>query len=369
MKEIFIVENGSYSKISELFKKMQIKKYMLVCGKSFDSLYIKDILSEMNVPYVRFSNFTPNPRYEEVVEGVNLFNCEGCDCIVAVGGGSAIDVAKCIKLYAKMNPDELFLTQEYEDTGIPLIAIPTTAGTGSESTRFAVIYHNGIKQSVSHESIIPDYAFLDPALLENLPVYQKKCTVFDALCQGIESWWSVNSTDESKMYSKKAVELISGNMHSYINDNSKDAAKSIMTASNYAGMAINITQTTAAHAMSYKLTSLFKIPHGHAVGLCLPMVWEFMLENENKCIDPRGYEYLKSIFKEISQALYGNEPKEAVLSFINMMKEYKMDNPVSENRDSDLSQLVESVNITRLSNNPVSPDKSDLKDMYERILK
>ncbi len=129
--------------------------------------------------------YTPNPLYEQVCGGVNLFNKEQCELIVAIGGGSTIDVAKCIKLYCKMDSRINYLKQETFDSGITLIAVPTTAGTGSESTRHAVIYYEGVKQSISHTSIIPDYAVLEPSVLKTLPVYQKKCTMLDALCQAM----------------------------------------------------------------------------------------------------------------------------------------------------------------------------------------
>ena len=147
------------------------QKVLLVCGRSLSSLSIHEEIQKLPVTFVRFSQFAPNPSYEEVCKGVESFNTEQCDTILAVGGGSAIDVAKCIKLYCKMPNDKPYLEQEYEDTGIKLIAIPTTAGTGSESTRYAVIYYDGKKQSVTHDSIVPDVAILEPKVLKTLPLY------------------------------------------------------------------------------------------------------------------------------------------------------------------------------------------------------
>ena len=247
-------------------------KVLLVCDSSFPFINIKDEVERMEMPFVKFDQFMSNPLYEDVCKGVDLFNSEHCDTILAVGGGSSIDVAKCIKLYYKMHKDTLYLEQEYTDTGVKLIAIPTTAGTGSESTRYAVIYYDGKKQSVTHDSIIPDVAILEPNVLKTLPLYQKKCTMLDALCQGIESWWSINSTDDSKQYSKIAVETIIRWWREYIFENTDNSAEQIMLAANYAGRAICITQTTAPHAFSYKITSLYGLPHGHAVAVCLPEI-------------------------------------------------------------------------------------------------
>ena len=210
--------------IESVLKKIGSQNYMLVCDSSFPFLPIKDMFHTDVV----FNQFTSNPLYEDVCKGVELFNANHCDTIVAVGGGSTMDVAKCIKLYCKMDPAKNYLQQEYTDSDIPLIAVPTTAGTGSESTRYAVIYFEGKKQSVTHDSIIPNYAILEPKLLKSLPLYQKKCTMLDALCQGIESLWSVNSTEESMLFSKIAIQTIMDHWHGYIEENNDEDAEFIM---------------------------------------------------------------------------------------------------------------------------------------------
>lgn len=342
-------------------------KVLLVCDSSFPFLSIKDDIERMEVPYVMFDQFTPNPLYEDVCKGVDLFQSEQCDAILAVGGGSSLDVAKCIKLYCKMKKDKLYLEQEYKDTGVKLIAIPTTAGTGSESTRYAVIYYDGKKQSVTHDSIIPDVAILEPKVLKTLPLYQKKCTMMDAFCQGIESWWSVNSTDESKKLSKEAVETIMRWWHDYIFENTDASAEAIMLAANLAGQAICITQTTAPHAFSYKITSLYKLPHGHAVAVGLPVIWEYMVDNLDKCIDSRGQEYLAGVFNEIATAMGCQTPTEAIAKFRQMIEEMELINPMAENREEELEILSTSVNPVRLKNNPVGIDSNMAKMLYSII--
>ena len=344
-------------------------KVLLVCDSSFPFLSIKNDIERMEVPYVTFDQFTPNPLYEDVCKGVDLFQSAQCDTILAVGGGSSLDVAKCIKLYCQMDKDILYLEQEYKDTGVRLIAIPTTAGTGSESTRYAVIYYDGNKQSVTHDSIIPDVAILEPRVLKTLPVYQKKCTMMDALCQGIESWWSVNSTDESKLLSKEAVETIMHWWHEYIFENTVASAEAIMHAANLAGQAICITQTTAPHAFSYKITSLYKLPHGHAVAVCLPEIWQYMISNLNKCIDYRGDDYLMYIFAQISKSMGCENQQQAIAVFREMMKEMELSNPMTDNRENDVIALSNSVNPVRLKNNPILIDAFTAATLYNRILK
>ena len=353
-----------HANIDTILRDIGSKHYMLVCDSSFPFLPIKDAFS----PAVVFDQFTPNPLYEDVCKGVELFNRHHCDAIVAVGGGSTMDVAKCIKLYCQMDPAQNYLQQEYRDSGVPLIAVPTTAGTGSESTRYAVIYFEGKKQSVTHESIVPNYAILEPSLLMTLPLYQKKCTLLDALCQGIESLWSVNSTDESMIFSKIAIDMIMQHWHDYIEQNSTEAAEGIMLAANYAGRAINITQTTAPHAMSYKLTSMYGLPHGHAVALCMPEVWLYMLEHPEKCIDPRGEDHLAFIFEWLGQIMGCDSSFKGLMMFRAIMFSLEMPQPKSNARELDLDILTRSVNPERLRNNPVALDEETIRFIYNKIL-
>ena len=190
----------------------------------------------------------------------------------------------------------------------------------------------------------------------------------DALCQGIESWWSINSTEESYEYSRKCIELIMANWRKYIFENDDEAAKRIMLAANYGGRAINITQTTAAHAFSYKITSLYKLPHGHAVAVCLPEIWEYMIGNMDKCIDNRGRDYLYGIFIEISKGMRCDTPKEALLIFREMMQELALENPLAGKRKEEMELLTNSVNSVRLKNNPIELDVKIMRYLYEKIV-
>jgi alcohol dehydrogenase class IV len=231
------------------------------------------------------------------------------------------------------------------------------------------MYYEGAKQTVTNDGVLPDYAILEPSVLKTLPLYQKKCTMLDALCQGIESWWSVNSTDESYEYSRKAIELIMANWRKYIFENDDEAAAQIMLAANYGGRAINITATTAPHAMSYKITSLYKLPHGHAVAVCLPVVWQHMLDCPDNCIDKRGYDHLKKVFNGISAAMGYNSSEKAIAYFYSMLEEMSIKNPVSSDYNNDLTILSTSVNPVRLKNNPIGLDETTIQSLYKIILK
>lgn len=364
------------AQLPAILKEVGCKKLFLVVDSSYPFLNIKDAIEALPVKErVLFSDFTPNPLYEQVCNGIELLKSSNCDTILAVGGGSAIDVAKCIKLAvlaeegnAAIIPPLVSTRVACDGAKLPFIAIPTTAGTGSESTHNAVMYYEGAKQTVTNDGVLPDYAILEATVLKTLPLYQKKCTMMDALCQGIESWWSVNSTEESYEYSRKTIELIMANWRKYIFENDDKAAAKIMLAANYGGRAINITQTTAAHAFSYKITSLYKLPHGHAVAVCLPEIWNYMIGHMDKCIDNRGQEYLAGIFVQVSKAMGGESPKQAIAEFRQMMVEMDLKNPVAGVREDELNVLSSSVNPVRLKNNPVALDIETILTLYKIIV-
>lgn len=359
-----------------ILQEVGCRKLFLVVDSSYPYLNIKDAIEALPVEKEMFSDFTPNPLYEQVCKGIEMLKSSDCDAILAVGGGSAIDVAKCIKLAvlaeegkAAIIPPLVSQRLPIDGRKIPFIAIPTTAGTGSESTHNAVMYYEGAKQTVTNDGVLPDYAILEPSVLKTLPLYQKKCTMMDALCQGIESWWSINSTDESKEYSQKCVELVMANWRMYIFENDDLAAAQIMLAANYGGRAINIAQTTAAHAMSYKITSMYGLPHGHAVAVCLPEIWDYMLAHLEQCVDERGTVYVNEVFELIANAMGCDGPNVAIARFRKMMQAMEFRYPLAQERVKEIELLASSVNPIRLKNNPVALNQMVIKGIYESILK
>lgn len=350
-----IIVEGGRDAFQQLMERARISRPFLVCGqRSFDALPCRDWLGE---GAVRFSGFSANPRVEDIAAGVALFQASSCDGIVAIGGGSAIDSAKCIKLFCRMQQGERYLAQPFADTGIPLLAVPTTAGSGSESTRFAVVYEGGVKQSVAHDSLLPDTVLLDAELLRTLPEYQKKCTLLDALCQAIESWWSRKCTAESAFCARKAIAGILGDMDAYLKGD-EEAAHMVLRAANRAGQAINVTTTTAAHAMSYKLTGLYGIAHGHAVALCLPGVWRALHE--------MGDEALHARLDDIARALGCKHSLEGAAFMQKLLEKLEIYAPAMKKED--LPMLVASVNPERLGNCPVPFDAEVLRKLYEELV-
>lgn len=346
------------------------KKVLLVCDESMRFLTDFNIkLETISTPIVHFSNFRPNPIYESVIEGVRLFRKEQCDSIIAVGGGSAMDVAKCVKLYSNFPGDGMngsWLKAEHTSSDIPFLAMPTTAGTGSEATRYAVLYYGGEKQSITSESFIPDTVLMDPSVLKTLPLYQKKATMCDALCHAVESYWSVNSTDESKRYSKEALQGILKNMEGYLN-NTYEGNNGMLIAAHMAGKAINITQTTAGHAMCYKVTSLFGCAHGHAAMLCDRVLFPWMVENIDKCIDARGKEYLKQTLDELGRIMGADNAKGGADRLVEIFEKLGFEIPTAIGEQYE--ELKISVNPVRLKNHPVALDVEIIDELYHKILR
>lgn len=346
------------------------KKVLLVCGSSiryFENFNRK--LNEIQTPIIRFSDFQPNPLYENVVEGVKLYRRKNCDAIIAVGGGSAMDVAKCIKLYSNISDSSkngAWLKTKIIPNDIPFLAVPTTAGTGSEATCYAVIYFDNVKQSITDESIIPKTVLMDPNALKTLSIYQKKATMMDAFCHAIESFWSVNSTEESKEYSRIAIKSILEHMDGYL-ANKEESNAGMLMAAHTAGKAINITQTTAGHAMCYKITSLFGYAHGHAAILCDQILFSWMIKNIEKCIDPRGKEYLKRTMDEIGQAMGCEDAQAGAEKLLEIFRILELNIPKAT--EEQFKALKISVNPTRLKNHPMALDMDTIDTLYHKILR
>lgn len=370
MTQTIITAENDYAGLDAWIERTGAKNVLLVCDESIR--FLKDIsahfelIESQGTKLVRFSDFQSNPLYESVVAGVQAFLQNNCSAIIALGGGSAMDVAKCIKLFSNMDHTRNYLEQPIVPNSIPFLAIPTTAGTGSEATRYAVIYYNNAKQSVTSESIIPEAVLLDPGVLKTLPAYQKKSTMMDAFCHALESFWSVNSTEESRQFSRQVIELVLRNMDGYL-ANTEDGNAGMLLAANTAGKAINITQTTAGHAMCYKITSLFGCAHGHAAILCDRVLFPWMLKNIGLCIDPRGEEFLKYIIRQIANAMDCSTPDEATdkLNAIFM----KLGFEIPSATEDQFAVLRSSVNPVRLKNHPVKLDLETIDTLYRQILR
>jgi len=370
------MEKGSIKNVEDILKSIKPKKIFLVTGKtSYYKSGANRILEPLleNYSVTHFMNFSPNPKLKDIKKGIRIFK-EGFDLIIAVGGGSSIDTAKSINILSAQrgNPAEYVKKKvKIDRRGCPLIAIPTTAGSGSEATHFAVVYITGIKYSLAHEFILPEYAIVDPLLTLSMPKSLTASTGMDAFSQAMESCWSITSTKESRLYAEKAIKLILSNIKESVNTRSVESRNAMSEAAHLAGKAINISKTTASHALSYILTSRFGIPHGHAVALTLGQVLQYNAGvTENDCNDRRGKEHVKKIINKVLSILNCSTPREAKIMIQIMMKEIGLETDIKKLGITydDIESIINNVNYERLRNNPRKfKDIESLRSLFQCV--
>ncbi len=314
-----------------------------------------------NKKLVIFNNFSPNPKFKEVKAGVKALISTNPDLVIAVGGGSVIDMAKLINILAAQktnNYREIIIKPGLiNNKGVPLVAIPTTAGSGSQATHFAVVYIENKKHSLAHKYILPDYAIIDSSLSVGSSKSIAAVSVMDALSQSIESLWSVNSTSESQQYALKAIKLIVDFSNLAINEKNEKAFQFISVAAHLSGKAINITKTTVPHAISYILTSNFNIPHGHAVALLVaPVAYISHAKDDN-----RFERSLQLIFKLFNCSALGD----FIEKWQNLMRSFGLAYKLKDLNVSfdNMEFIVENINTERLKNHSVHLTKKDLKQI------
>ncbi|MGL4512532.1 MAG: phosphonoacetaldehyde reductase [Lacipirellulaceae bacterium] len=257
------------------------------------------------VEVARFDDFGANPRLEDlerllgsVTGNRDPFDAFPFGAIIAIGGGTAIDLAKlaALGLTNAGVPARTLLGEGFAPRdALPIVAVPTTAGTGSEATRFAVVYVDGVKRSIDHPSLLPTRAIVDPTLTHSLPPRQTAATGLDAFCQSIEALWAVAATDESDPVAEEAAALAWEWLPIAVHAPTPEARAAMCRAAHLAGRAINVTRTTAPHALSYHLTSAHGVPHGFAVAFSLPVIVLFNDGvTEGDCNDPRGVAHVRA---------------------------------------------------------------------------
>lgn len=377
--QIVLGKKNLKEELKSFFQEHSFRRIFLVAGSSFPKLPIgeelQELFSELGIAFYHFSDFRPNPRLEEVEEGIKAFSAFHGDSILAVGGGSALDTAKCIKLFTGLSKEKSYLEQKFRENDIPLVVHPTTAGTGSESTPFAVIYQDGEKCSVEHESIYPKYRIEDARSLRSLPIDQKKATLLDALSHAMEAIWSKYSNEDSRAYGQKAISLILTNYKAYLsleNDGeaqgkvfsakgpSQPVLETIAEAANLAGKAIAVTKTTAGHALSYKLGSLYQLPHGLATAMVNRALYPFMCREKSRMIHPENLLFLAKCFLAETE-------EEGAKRYREILEDLEII-PTLSVKEGDLENLVAAVNPERLSNHPIALREEDIRLLYKEIL-
>ena len=325
---------SGYDALREYIRRINPGKILLVHGRSLEKFTgLNEYIRSLDV--IEFTGFTPNPKIEDAENAVK--SSEGCGAVLAVGGGSTIDTAKYVRL---------------KSPGLPLIVIPTTAGSGSEATKFAVLYRDGQKLSITDENIIPDAVMFDSGLLQYLPEYHRKSSALDAFSHALESFWSVNANDESRKFSREALSEITEILEGY--PESYDAER-MLKASYTAGRAINISQTTAGHAMCYKITGIFGTAHGHSAAMCNRILFRRLCENSGLYV-----------LSDIASSMSCDSPIEAAEKFDRIFLRLNMNIP--EASENDIEELTRSVNPVRLKNFPEKLDELTIRNLYRKIL-
>jgi alcohol dehydrogenase len=317
----------------------------------------------------RFSDFSPNPKIEDSERGIELYNRFNPDYIIGVGGGSAIDMSELITgLAPEIDPKNALIQNKPLLKPKRMMAIPTTSGSGSESTPFAVGYVDGTKYSYSHPELLPQDIVLNPGLTYSMTPQLTSITGWDALCQALESYWSVNSTPNSRFHSRLAAIKLISNLENAVNNPNPINRESMQRAANLAGLAIAEAKTTAPHALSYTMASKYGVPHGWAVALTLPEFFEFNNDVDNAtCNHPLGAFYVKNTMFEISKLFGTKIIPEAKQKMIDLMKATGAPITLKEAGVSNLNLISNSVNIQRLGNNPRKTTTKDIKQILTNI--
>ena len=345
----------SLKKLPVLMEKTGMTRPMIVGMDPLIATLLRKVPNLLSSPL--FTSFHPNPDLDDTEAGVSLFRKENCDGLISIGGGSSIDTAKAIK--ARLNAgstEDVIQNRLNIRTDCPHIAVPGTAGTGSEATQIAVTYVNGKKVSLNHPALRPEGVVLDASLLDTLPLYHKKSCALDALAQGIESYWSKGSNEDSKVHAYLAFVGVLDNLKAYLKGD-PHAADEMLDASYQSGKAIQITRTTAAHAMSYMLTKKLGLAHGHACMLTLPVLWEMMQEHEE----------MQDTLNDLSAKMRLGNMQMVPRLLKGILYDLEMSIPAVPDEKL-MEELVSSVNTERLNNHPVALSGEEIREAYRRSM-
>jgi len=339
--------------IAALMEALSMQRPMLVCGGRMQQTFAERVRLDCPV----FSGYHPNPDLTDCEAGATMYREMGCDGLISLGGGSAMDTAKGIKALLLTGDMEAVKRSELpSDTWLPHIAVPGTAGTGAEATPIAVVYVNNEKLSLDHPVLLPEAVVLDGALLDTLPDYHRKACAMDALAQGIESYWAARATAESRIHAARAIQGVVAHMSAYLLGE-PEAQDAMLEAAYESGCAIRISRTTAAHAMSYQITKRIGPSHGHACMLTLPHLWT-RLSSSGQCCE---------VLEEMTGLMGLPEGADGALFLKGLLVELGLDSRELPDAAT-LDALTASVNTQRLGNHPELLTAEELREIYVAAL-
>lgn len=366
---------GCVGRLPEAVKALGASRCFIVSDPYLEKIgFVQDCADELALSGIlsdRFTETEKNPSVETVDRATAKFKASGADCIIALGGGSPMDVAKSVGVLARYGGS---ITQ-YEGGGkvpgpiVPLVAIPTTAGTGSETTAFAVItdHSRNYKLTVFSDRIIPAYAILDPKLITTVPAPTAAACGVDAMIHALEAYLSRSASPFSDAMAEKALELIGSHLRRYVaNRSDMDAAEAMLTGSMLAGIAFSWARLGDVHAMSHPVSAYYDVPHGVANAILLPAVVDFnALADSGKYW--KIYNYIAEAPVAASQfrpSLLGDELRRLnkVLGIPATLGEVGV---TGEHLDAMADDAMKSGNIAA---NPRTTTKRDVLNLYRQVL-
>lgn len=297
-----VYKTGAINELGALLKSSGIEKVLVVTDPGIAQAGFLEIISEVltggTIEYKIFQDVEPNPSVDTVNKGAAIYDEFNFQGVIALGGGSPMDTAKAIAVKITNNgaiPDFEGI-DTFENDPLPVFAIPTTAGTGSEVTPFAVITDRvkKYKLTIISPRIIPKVAMLDPGLISRLPASIAASTGLDALTHAIESYVSLFSSPYSDAFAEKAIELIGRNLRLFVaNRENESAAGGMLVASLFAGLAFTHARLGNAHAMAHPLGGYFDVPHGVANAILLPYIMDY-----NRIANPEKFSRIAKLMDE-----------------------------------------------------------------------
>lgn len=368
-----IVGKGSLSKLPDVASKLGGKHGFIISGPHLNKMGIvkscEDALVSAGIEVDSYTQTEGNPSVETVEKAAEAFKASKADFIIALGGGSPMDVAKAVGVVAKYGGS----ITEYEGADkvpgdiVPLIAIPTTAGTGSEVTAFSVItdHSRNYKLTVFSYKLIPSYAILDAELLTTAPASVAAACGIDAMVHALEAYISKAASPFSDAMAEKALELIGKNIRKYVADRTDiEAAEGMLTGSLFAGIAFSWARLGDVHAMSHPVSAFFNVPHGVANAILLPAVVDY-----NSLADDGKY---YKLYNYISKTpVSGNEFEPFMLVDLLLELNEQLGIPASlsevgvtsDKFDAMADDAMKSGNIAV---NPRATTKQDIISLYEK---
>ncbi len=370
-----IVGKGSLGRLPEAAEKLGGKHGFIISGPHLNKMGIvascSESLENAGIKVDAYTETEGNPSVETVEKAAAAFCKSGADFIIALGGGSPMDVAKAVGVVARYGGS----ITEYEGGDrvpgdiIPLIAIPTTAGTGSEVTAFSVItdHSRNYKLTVFSYKLIPAYAILDPELLTTAPVSVAAACGIDAMVHALEAYISKDASPFSDAMAEKALELIGKNIRRYVADRTDiEAAEAMITGSLFAGIAFSWARLGDVHAMSHPVSAYFDVPHGVANAILLPTIVEY------NALADRG-KYLK-LFNYISLTP-ASEAEFEPFMLVDLLTELNEQlgipgslGEVGVTADKFDAMADDAMKSGNIAVNPRSTTKKDVLSLYEKAL-